>query len=487
MMKIPRTKTGRNAYAVACLLPLLLALVLCPPGRGQTRTPGRQAPALPVIVFENFGPGIREQVKRAYDEARRSPRDAAMLGRLGMTLHAYDEFENAAACYALARRSAPGEFQWAYLLGVAQAATGRTAEATTMLREALRLRPEDMPARLRLADLLFHAGELVESRQLYEAVIAKRPDLAAAHYGLGRVKAALRDPAAAAEHLRRACELSPEYGAAHYALAMAYRDLGQREQSTAELALYQQFRLVRPATPDPLLQSVAGLNVGAAERLRVGVALEAAGRLSEAIAEHEKALAINPLLEQAHLNLITLHARAGRFEKAEQQYRTLQTLNPNLAESHYNYGVMLLERKRFDEAGRAFRRCLEINPGYSEAALNLGRLLEMGARYDEALGQYEAAVESNPGRREAHFQLARMLLYKNRGPEAIEHLKRTLTPEDAETPRYLYALGAAYARSGDRPNAVRTLHAARDLAAAWKQTDLLARIEQDLKTLESPQ
>ena len=61
-----------------------------------------------------------------------------------------------------------------------------------------------------------------------------------------------------------------------------------------------------------------------------------------------------------------------------------------------------------------------------------------------------------------------------------------LTPEDAETPRYLYALGAAYARTGDRANAMRTLRAARDLAATWKQTDLLARIERDLKTLEQP-
>ncbi|MFN0084162.1 MAG: tetratricopeptide repeat protein [Blastocatellia bacterium] len=468
-------------------LVLLLTLMLCPYGKGQTRAGQKTAPVLPEISFENFGPGIREQVKRAYEEARRNPRDPSTVGRLGMALHAYDEFENAAICYGLARRAAPGEFQWIYLLGAAQASAGRAAEAATMLREALRLRADDVPARLRLADLLFNAGALAESRQLYEAVIAKRPDLAAAHYGLGRVKSALRDPGAAAEHFRKACELSPSYGAAHYGLAMAYRDLGRREESAAELALYQQFRLTRPVTPDPLLQSVAALNAGAAERLRKGVALEAAGQLSEATAEHERALAINPQLEQAHLNLITLYARTGRFDKAEEQYRTIQTINPNLAESHYNYGVMLLERKRFAEARAAFRRCLEINPGYAEAALNLGQLLEMETKYDEALAQYQAAVESNPAQRQAHFQLARMLLYKNRGPEAIEHLKRTLTPEDAETPRYLYALGAAFTRNGDRAGGMRTLRAARDLAAAWKQSDLLALIERDLKILEQPQ
>ena len=255
MMQSPRNRMGRALLAL-CLLAAHLA------ARGQTRAD------LPAIAFEKFGPGIREQVRRADEEARRSPRDAGRIGRLGMTLHAYDEFENAAACYAIARKAAPGEFQWIYLYGAAQASAGNAAEAVAALREALRLRPEDAPASLRLAELLFQAGERAESRQLYEAVIAKRPDIAAAHYGLGRVRAAERDPAAAAVHFLKACELSPSYGAAHYALAMAYRDLGRREESAAALARYQQFRLIRPVTPDPLLQAVAALNAGAAERLR---------------------------------------------------------------------------------------------------------------------------------------------------------------------------------------------------------------------------
>ena len=77
-----------------------------------------------------------------------------------------------------------------------------------------------------------------------------------------------------------------------------------------------------------------------------------------------------------------------------------------------------------------------------------------------------------------------MLIYKSRLPEAIEHLQQTLLPEDAETPRFTYALAAAYARAGDKASAVKFARIARDKAAALKQTELLSQIEKDLRVLE---
>ena len=75
------------------------------------------------------------------------------------------------------------------------------------------------------------AGQRLESQPLYETVIEKNAAIAQAHYGLGRIKAAAGEQAAAAAHFRKAIELFPEYGSAHYALGMALRDLGQVEQS----------------------------------------------------------------------------------------------------------------------------------------------------------------------------------------------------------------------------------------------------------------
>jgi tetratricopeptide (TPR) repeat protein len=450
-----------------------------------TQTKAQAAlPDLPEIILANFGPAIREQVKKADDEARRNPLQAEAIGRLGMTLQTYEQHELAAACYERARRLAPMEPKWVYYLGVCQTALGRHGEAILSFRETLQRSPELMAAQIRLAEALLAAGELNESQQLYETAISKYPEVAQAHYGLGRVKAAKKEPVAAISHLRRAIELFPAYGAAHYGLALAWRDAGDQAKAKEHLQLYQQHKNSRPAFPDPLLHAVDELNVGATERIRQGIALEAAGRIEESIAEHERALEINPQLIQAHINLIQLYGRSGQTEKAEQHYRAAVALNPNIAESHYNFGVMLVGERRLAEARQAFERALEISPNYAEAHFNVGALLLQSGKLDAAMRHFQAAVDNRPDHRMAHFELGRLLVHKGELAEAISHFQQTLKPEDENTPRYLYALAATYVRAGDRAKGLPYLRAARDKAAERGQKELLASIERDLKTLE---
>ncbi len=440
-------------------------------------------PELPKISFDSFGPGIREQVKKADEEVRRNPNVAKVVGRLAMVLQTYEEYELAAAIYQRALKLQPNEFQWIYLLAHCQSALGKHLEAATMLREALAKKPDYLPAQLKLADSLLATNELAESRKLYEAIIAREPRTAQAFYGLGRVKSKLGDRSAI-DDLQKAVELSPSWGAAHYVLALAYRDASDAAKTAEHLRLSQQNKLVRPFLADPLMSAVADLNSGAADRLRKGVELEAEGKLEESIAEHCRALEINPQYLQVHVNLIQLYGRADQPEKAEKHYRAAIALNPTLADAHYNFGVMLTEQKRFAEAAQAFRQAIESNPQFAEAHLNYGGILEAERKYDEAASHYELAVRYKPNFRQAHFQLARMLIYKNRLPEAIEHLHQTLLPEDSETPRFTYGLAAAYVRAGDKANGLKFARIARDKAALLKQAELLAQIERDLKVLE---
>src|SRR5215475_12537288 len=81
-------------------------------------------PPLPKANFDNFGPGIREQVQSVYQAALRNPKDAKTVGHLCMVLHTYEDHEHAATCYQGARLLAPNEFRWVYLLGVSQMALG---------------------------------------------------------------------------------------------------------------------------------------------------------------------------------------------------------------------------------------------------------------------------------------------------------------------------------------------------------------------------
>ncbi len=440
-------------------------------------------PEPPPILMESFGPEVREHLQKALAEVKARPRDPETNGRMAMTLHTYEEHRVAAVYYERALALQPGEFRWIYFLALVRAATGDHEQAVRGFTEALRIRPDYLPARLRLADSCFAAGKTDQSRVIYQELIEKESAFPQAHYGLGRVLALKGETARAVEQFRKAIELYPSYGAAYYALGMALRDLGETEAARENLTLYQRHRLSRAPLNDPLVGSIAELNTAGSEILKRGAMLEAAGNLDQSIAEHERALLVNPRLTQAHINLISLYARAGNFEKAEKHYRDVVEINPNLDDSHYNYGVMLVQLKRYDDAAAAFLRSLQANPQNADAHHNYAVMIEREGRLDEAAGHYRKAIENRPAYRAAHFHLGRILVNQGRLDEAIDHLIRSLTPEDEDTPLYQYALGATYIRAGQREKGIAQLREAHKKAVAFGQSQIAASILRDLTAL----
>ena len=452
----------------------------------QSKARAQQASAqeLPPPNLQSLSPPVRQQIEEAYAEARQHPRDADASGRLGMVLQTYGLNQEAALAYQRASHLAPSAFRWTYYLGQVQAVAGHCESAAISFQAALLLNPTYVPAQLRLADCLVAAADWDKAGELYSAVVQSDPNNAAARYGLGRVRNARRDFPAAADAYRKAISLFQDYGPAHYALALAYRALGQVDQAQAELGLYEKTKDRVPPQNDALSDEVRALNRTAIYQVQMGIALEQQGRLEESAAAHEKALTIDPQLMQAHSNLVELYGRLGQFNKAEDHYLAAARLNPTSAENYYNYGVLNLSAEKFDQAEAAFRKTLEIDPSYAGAHNNLGYLLERQGKSSEAAAEYRKAIENKPGDRQAHFNLGRVLVNQRQFDEGIRELTKTIEPEDENTPRYVYALGAALARSGDRPTALRYLHRARDSAAALGQSALVASIDRDLHTLE---
>ncbi|HEV2247186.1 MAG TPA: tetratricopeptide repeat protein, partial [Terriglobia bacterium] len=339
-------------------------------------------------------------------------------------------------------------------------------------------------ARLKLAESLLTSGDLREAGALYEAIIKDNPRVAEAHYGLGRIRTAKGDLPGAVDSYQKACELFQAYGAAHYALARAYRRLGDLRKSEEQLKLHDANPTLVPPIQDPLRDALRARDRGPASIVEQGIQLEEAGRIEDSIAAHLKALELDPGLALAHANLIILYGKTKQPEKAKEHYQAAIRLNPNLAEAHYNYGVLLMGQEELAGAEQAFRRALEANPSYSEAYNNLGVILERQGKLDEALQSFEKAVERKPDYRFAHFHIGRILANRKQYAEAIEHFKKILTPVDDYTPTYLYALAATYARAGDKQNALAYGRKARDSAAAHGQTQLRDHIERDLRALD---
>jgi len=441
-------------------------------------------PEIPQISLDKLPAEARASIGAAYQEVLKKPNDADVNGKLGMLFQAYEDYALAEPCYLRATSLAPASFDWWYLLGCVQVSAGKREAAIKSLEKALTFQPDYQPGRIKLAEVLLDLGQANRSTETFREVLKTDPDSPLALYGLGRALLAQRNPKEAVKPLDRAVVLYEAFGSAHYSLGMAYRELKEPALAKKHLLLYQKYQNQWPPSHDETLKRVSMMKGGAQDHVATGVRRATKRQTGEAIREHLEALRKNPNLAQAHVNLIRLYGESGQPAEAEKHYREAVKLNPNLYESHYNFGVLLLGQQRNAEAKEAFQRVLQINPYFADAHNSLAYLLAGEGNLEEAEGHYRLALQNDPTHRVARYGLARVLVARGQLQQAIAELTRLAGTEDQDTPRYLYALGAAYVRSGDVQKGLEVTRKAREQAAARGQSELLAAIDRDLQRFE---
>src|SRR5262249_38750716 len=159
----------------------------------------------------------------------------------------------------------------------------------------------------------------------YRRLLSKSPDEPRAHFGLGR---AIGGDEGIPE-FRKAIELFPRYGAAQFALSAAYRRNGDEANAQNALGTYERDKLLLPPLNDPEMAAVRSLNLSAGALMQRGASQASEGRLEEAVALYERAVAADPKLAPAYADLISLYGRLNRDAFAEASYRKAITLDPN--------------------------------------------------------------------------------------------------------------------------------------------------------------
>ncbi len=175
-------------------------------------------------------------------------------------------------------------------------------------------------------------GDKARAVETYERAVATQED-ALTLYGLG---AALMDagrPREAIHPLERARKRNPALLPVYSLLIDAYRRTGdtQREAEIAQAG------------------AAAVKRAQAMERARIGLGLNRAGRLPEAVAELEAAAALDPDNARTKSDLGFVYLYAGRTEDAVRQQRAALASDPRLAQAHYGLGLAL--EKSGDGAG----------------------------------------------------------------------------------------------------------------------------------------
>jgi protein O-GlcNAc transferase len=114
-----------------------------------------------------------------------------------------------------------------------------------------------------------------------------------------------------------------------------------------------------------------------------------------------------------------------RPEDARNQFLRAIALDPKMAAAHLNLGLVLMDSDP-TVAAEAFRHAADLQPTESRPRFLAGFCLEQTGKWSEAIEQYRAALTISPKDYEAHYALARVLLLMKDAAGAEEQFRGAL-------------------------------------------------------------
>jgi predicted O-linked N-acetylglucosamine transferase (SPINDLY family) len=223
------------------------------------------------------------------------------------------------------------------------------------------------------------AGELMQAKSAYQQILQLEPRHFDALHLLGVVAAQTNNPQLAEGLIAQALRVDPLSAIAHANRGNALQALGRLDEA---LACYEQAIAIAPDYAEAFNNR--------------GYALERRGRLDEAIASYDKAISLWPDYADAFNNRgNALHAQK-RSAEALASYDQAITLRPDYAEAFNNRGTCLQDMARTQDALISYDRAISLRPGYAEAHNNRGVCLQDMGRLQEALLSFDKAIALRP-------------------------------------------------------------------------------------------
>jgi tetratricopeptide (TPR) repeat protein len=274
---------------------------------------------------------------------------------------------------------------------VAARDTGDFVRAAGLLEQAVAQRPGQVEPRRLLAEIHLARGEHGAAEAVLRETIRIAPDDARAHELLGQ---ALRRRGATLEGshaLLRAIELDGGNLSARSELAAALIDLG------------------RPGDALPLLRWVIKRDPQSAPPLvTYGIALQEMDQTADAVAWYRRAVALEPGVAD-HRNHLAMCLRAlDRHEEAVGELEAATESAPGEDPPRVLLALVLRELGRIDEALAAVRPVVARSPGNTEARCVLAQVLQDLGEVDGARAEFDAALLVAP--RSGRARVGRALL-----------------------------------------------------------------------------
>jgi tetratricopeptide (TPR) repeat protein len=175
----------------------------------------------------------------------------------------------------------------------------------------------------------------------------------------------------------------------------------------------------------------------------LGTTLQETGRLAEAAAAFEHALALEPEYAPAHNGLGSVRRQQGKPDQAIDHLEHALRLRPDFEDASFNLANALADRGELSQAIARYQELLRRRPDAVDVRSNLGIALVGADRLDEAIEQFRTAVALAPQMLKGHYNLGHALLTRGELDQAVGELSRAvqIDPTDASVH---YELGNAH-------------------------------------------
>ena len=309
---------------------------------------------------------------------------------------------------------------------------GDLEAAIGMYREYLAAEPDSVQARSNLGAALARTGRYDEAIAEYNLALRKSADNPALLLNLGLAYYKMGRHAEAAARFERAVSLSPQFQEqVTLLLAVCYNNLGRYKEAVAILASLEKDKAGDPgfdylygtaligdgqdARGTAVINRILSRGDSAEAHLLRGTLELSAHDRDGALADLEKAIALNPRLAGAHARLGELLLTLGESERARAVFAQELALDPDEFTSNLNMGVLSKQDQEYVEARRHFERALKARPNDPGVRYQMANVDLATGNLEPARQALAVLIAESPDFAEAHATLATVYYRLNRG------------------------------------------------------------------------
>lgn len=349
------------------------------------------------------------------------------------------KYDAAQASLDKARKLAPNNFIVLYTQALLDHSRGKYAAAQENLLKVLRVAPNHMPSLLLAGAVELNIGSMKQAEQYLRKYLEANPDNL---YARKMLAGALL-----------------KSGQAPDALSVLGPALKSEQQDANLLALagetYMQARDFDKAT-NYFSKATALDPQKALLRTSLGLSKLAQGDEKGALAEMERAAALDTSSLEAGLALLRTELGLEHFDKALQIANELEKKHGDRPVVHNTKGGIYLAKKDVAKARASFEQALAVDKTYLPAMINLAQIDLQDRKFDQARQRFEPLLQKDPKNVEAMTALANIAVLENKPEVATNWLIKAAT-ENPEALTPALQLAIHYMRGNEAGKAVTLL------------------------------